>query len=83
MLLFMLCKSRLSMVVNESLFTIKYVFLIALFIASLFINKNFFEVYSSVAKYLSIIYMLLQSIILIDLAYIAGTYLAKRYSDGE
>jgi hypothetical protein len=36
-----------------------------------------------VAKYLSIVYMLLQSIILIDLFYLVGSKLAKRYSEGQ
>lgn len=35
------------------------------------------------ARYLSIIYVVLQTIILIDLFYLAGIKLFKRYNDGE
>ena len=56
---------------------------VGLFIGSLWIDNNVFEEYSTAAQYLSIVYMFLQSIILIDLFYLAGIKLVKHYDDGE
>lgn len=49
----------------------------------LFVSSKFFEWYSAMARALSIGYMVIQSIILIDLFYIAGRSLVKRYEEGE
>jgi hypothetical protein len=42
MLVVSLCRNRLSMVVNEGLFTVKFIILVLLFIASLFVGSPFF-----------------------------------------
>lgn len=83
MLLFVLPRARCSMVVNEGCFCLKYLLVVGLFIGSLWINNQVFADYSTAAKYISIFYMILQSIILIDLFYLAGIRLVKRYDDGE
>lgn len=80
MLLIIQCHNRISMVFNEGLFTVKYLFLLIIYIVTLFVGSKIFPVYEIVAKYIAIVYMILQSIILIDLFYIFGIKLAKRYS---
>ena len=80
MLLIIQCHNRISMVINEGLFTVKYLFLIVLYIVMLFLGSSIFPIYEIVAKYASVLYMILQSIILIDLFYIFGKKLAKQYS---
>ena len=83
MLLFMLPRVRLSMVVNEGCFCLKYLLVVGFFIGSLWINNKVFESYSVAARYISILYMVMQSIILIDLFYLAGIKLKKRYDEGD
>ena len=83
MLLIIQCHNRISMVINEGLFTVKYLFLIVLYIVMLFLGSSIFPIYEIVAKYASVLYMILQSIILIDLFYIFGKKLAKQYSQGS
>lgn len=56
---------------------------LAIFIAFLFVENQVFIDYSNASKYLSIVFMVLQAIILIDLFYMAGIKLVKRYDDGE
>ena len=56
---------------------------VGLFIGSLWIDNDVFQQYSQAAQYFSILYMILQSIILIDLFYLAGIKLVKRYDEGE
>ena len=82
MMVFILCKNRVSMIVNEGLFTVKYLLIVGLFILSLFLNSSVFVFYSQFARIVSLAYMLIQSVIVIDLFYIAGTKLVKRYNEG-
>ena len=56
---------------------------VALFIGSLWINNSVFKDYSTACKYISILFMILQSIILIDLFYLAGIRMVKRYDNGQ
>ena len=72
MMLMMLCRNRLAMVVNEGLFCVKYLLVTGLFIGFLWIKNNVFDSYSEASQYISIGFMVLQSIILIDLFYLAG-----------
>ena len=82
MFLFMLMKGRISMVINEGCFFIKYLLVVGLMIGFLWVQDSVFENYSEVCKYFSIFYMFLQSIILIDLFYLAGIKLVKKYDAG-
>lgn len=79
MMLVMLCRNRIAMVVNEGLFCVKYLLVSGLFIGFLWINNEVFESYSTVSSYVSILFMVLQSIILIDLFYLAGIKLVNHY----
>ena len=60
MMLVMLCRSRVSMIVNEGLFCFKYLLVTGLFIAFLWISDDTFLHYSQASKYLSIAFMILQ-----------------------
>lgn len=83
MLIIIACKNKVSMVINEGLFTVKYIFVAVLFIISLFLSNSIFEAYSYAARLVSLAYMAIQSIILIDLFYIGGVKLVRRYEEGE
>ncbi len=75
----MLCRSKLSQVINEGLFCTKYMLLIAFFVGSLFLPQSILDIYASVAKISSILYLVVQAIILIDIFYLMGINLVKRY----
>ena len=82
MLLTVVCHNSCSRLVNEGCFGAKYAMVALMFIGSLFVTNEVFIVVFEIAKYLSILYLLIQSIILIDLAYIAGRKLFQRYDEG-
>jgi uncharacterized membrane protein len=48
------------MVINEGLFCVKYLFVLAVFIAFLFVKNETFIEYSAASKYISIVFMILQ-----------------------
>lgn len=53
------------------------------FVGFLWVGDDVFNNYAEFSKYASIVYMVLQSIILIDLFYLAGIKLVKNYDAGE
>jgi len=57
-------------------------FVVGLFIAFLWVPNNVFIDYADASKYLSIFFMILQAIILIDLFYMAGIKMVKHYDAG-
>lgn len=83
MIVLMLCRNKCSQVLNEGLFCFKYLLVVGVFIGLLFVDNSVFEDYAIASKYISIIYMILQSIILIDLFYMFSIKLVKRYDQGE
>ena len=83
MLLATLTRTRFSMVFNEGCFCFKYMLVAGLFVGSLWIDNDVFSSFSSAAQYISIGYMAIQSIILIDLFYLAGIKLVKHYDQGD
>ena len=54
-----------------------------MFVGSLWIDNDVFTSFSSAAQYISIAYMAIQSIILIDLFYLCGIKLVKNYDRGQ
>lgn len=70
------------MVVNEGCFCLKYLLVVGIVIGFLWVNDQVFYNFAEFSKYGSIVYMILQSIILIDLFYLAGIKLVKKYDQG-
>ena len=60
MFLFMLCRCRPSMCINEGFFCIKYLCVLGIFIALLFAPNESFLTYADVSQYISIAFMFLQ-----------------------
>jgi serine incorporator 1/3 len=67
---------------NEGLWCLKVSFIIFFWILCLFIKNSFFEGYLEATKYISIIYMIFQSIIFIDLFYMWGINWVKKFEEG-
>lgn len=53
------------------------------FIGLLFVDNSVFEDYATASKYISIVYMILQSIILIDIFYMFSIGMVKKYDEGN
>jgi hypothetical protein len=60
MMVVTLCRNRLAMVINEGLFCVKYLLVLGVFIAFLFVRNEVFVEYSNASKYISIVFMILQ-----------------------
>ncbi len=56
----MLCRNKIAMAINEGLFFVKYLFVIGVFIAFLFIGSSVFDQYAEASKYISILFMIIQ-----------------------
>lgn len=56
----MLCRNRVSAVINEGLFLVKYTLVIGLFIAFLYVNNGFFLGYGAVCKVIGFLFLILQ-----------------------
>lgn len=83
MTLIMLCRNICAQVINEGLFLFKYLLVIGLFVGFLFVSNSVFEDYATATKYISIIYMVVQSIILIDLFYMLAIGWVQKYDEGQ
>jgi serine incorporator 1/3 len=81
--LFLICRNKISKVINEGVWCFKISFIILFWVLSLFIRNSFFEVYLEITKYISIVYMVFQSIVFIDLFYIWGTNWIKKFEEGK
>ena len=60
MMVFMLCRNRIAMAINEGLFFVKYLFVLGVFIGFLFIGSGVFDQYAEASKYISILFMIIQ-----------------------
>ena len=56
----MICRNRIARVINEGLFFIKYVAIIAIFIGFLYVMNPAFMSYGEACKAVGIVYMLIQ-----------------------
>ena len=59
-MLFMVCRNRCALVVNQGLFFVKYLIVVAIFIGFLWVPNNVFLNYAEASKYISIVFMVLQ-----------------------
>ena len=79
----MMMKSKISKIINEDFWTLKILSIITLFIIFLFVNNSFFEGYVTFSKVFGALFMIFQSIMLIDLFYMWGRSWAERYHEGD
>ena len=86
LVLLMLCRNRCSQVVNEGLFFVKYLSVMVVFLATLYVNNRVFLGYGELCRYIGLLFLVLQvpdiltqSIILIDLFYLWGIRWGRGY----
>lgn len=75
--------TRVGTVLNEGLFFSKFVIVMCMFIGTLFIDNSFVMTFGKLATVFSYAFVICQSVILIDLAYLWGIKWAKKYSLGS
>jgi len=84
LMLFCLIGGKCAKSVNENGFTLKFIFVVGLFIGLHFVNNDFFYSYFQVSKYISILFLLFQVLMLIDLFYLwAEQWVANYNRDQE
>jgi hypothetical protein len=77
--LLMLLKNKVSQVINEGLFCVKYLILWILFVLSFLLPNGVLNVYALISEISSIGYLVIQTVILIDLSYLAAINIVRKY----
>ncbi|KAM3131050.1 hypothetical protein pb186bvf_016862 [Paramecium bursaria] len=83
MILLMICKNKVSKAINEGLWLLKIILIVAGFIGSLYIKNLFFQNYANFALIISGLYMLFQIIMLIDVFYLWGQKWIRIYEESH
>ena len=83
MLLLMLCRNKVSQVINEGLFCIKFLVLLLVFVATFFLPTLVLNFYAEVARISSLVFLSIQAVILVDLFYLYAINLVRKYDDGS
>ena len=78
-----LCSTRIAMILNEGMFFTKYVVIMILIMISFQMGASIFEAFGFLGSIFSYIVLIVQAIILMDLAYLWGINWAKQYSNGK
>ena len=76
-----ICSTRVALILNEGLFFSKYVAIMILVAISFQMSGKWFELFGTLSSIVSYIFLIAQSIILIDLAYLWGIDWAKKYTE--
>ena len=82
-LFWLLFRNSCSKNFNEGVWLVKILMVVGTFIGFFFVSNSVFEVYSKVIMVLSVIFLLFQIIMIIDLFYIWGTRWIQRYDAGQ
>lgn len=78
----MLTRSFVSQVYNENFFCLKYILAILFFVGAIFLPTSVLNAYGALAKVCSVLFLVFQAIILIDIFYLLGIILVSRYHSG-
>lgn len=79
----LLFRSKFSQTVNEMIWAVKLLFVIGLFIGSMWIPNSFFAVYSNIAMVFSIFFLIFQIIMMIDICYLWNESWVGQYDSGK
>ena len=83
MLLLMLCRNKVSQVINEGLFCVKFLVLLLIFVGTFFLPSSVLNLYAAVARVISVLFLAIQAVILVDLFYLYAISLVRKYDDGS
>lgn len=76
-----LLKNKLSEIINESCWFIKFLLFMIILYSSLYVPNTFFQMYAEVAKIIGIAFILFQIIMMIDLFYLWGEKWVENYNN--
>ena len=79
MLLMMLCRNKVSQVINEGLFCVKFTVLLVIFILTFLLPPSVLNIYASISRITSILFLVILTIIIVDLFYLYAINLVRRY----
>lgn len=79
----LVCPTRAALILNEGLFFSKFVIVVIFTAISFQLDNSYFLWFGSISQIFSYAFVMLQSIILIDLAYLWGIKWAGKYSNGS
>jgi len=82
-LIFLFMRNGCSRSTNEDIWMFKIMLVVGVFIGSFFISNDFFAKYSVLAMYVSIVFILFQIVMIIDLCYLWNKAWIERYDAGE
>ena len=68
---------------HDGMWSLKFILILAVFIAFQFINNDFFQVYGDVSRVISFLFLVFQTIMILSVAYKINDSLVKVYNDGE
>jgi len=78
-----LCQNKLSVIIHEACWVVKTVFLVAMLIGTFFMDHEVFNGYEDFARIFSVIFLLVQGILLIDFGYSWNDSWLQKYADSE
>jgi len=76
-------RNKFSKALNEGAWALKFIGIIGIFYALLYVSNDFFVTYSNVAKIVSGFFLIFQIIMIIDLCYIWGEKWVEIYDGDE
>ena len=82
MLMIITSRNYISKSANERFWIVKCVVLLVLFIVALCLGAGFYRIVTEIAKFLAVIFIFFEIIIVIDLLYTWGEKWIKIYDDG-
>lgn len=77
------CRNEAISKLNEGAWPIKFLFIVVVFLLSFFIPNGFFKVYGYCAMVISCIFMIIEMILLIDMAYSWNQAWVNNYDEGQ
>lgn len=81
-LLFVWARNECSKMFNEGLWVLKFLFVCAIFIVFMYVDYSFFDGYRDFARIFGALFLVIQSVMLIDIFYFWGERWKASYDDG-
>ena len=74
-----LFRTTISAIIHDGLWGLKYLLVFGIFFGSLFIDNEFFKGYMSLARYISIPFLIIQAMLMLIVAYTVNDTLVGNF----
>jgi len=81
--IFSLCSGKCAQVLNNDCWSLKILLVIAIYFAFFFVGNSFFSVYASIARYVSLFFILYQVLVTISFAHIINLSIVDSLDEAE